>query len=124
MVTSRRVADKYEKLILANPQWSVESMRDNSGGNVCRCQYSKIKRAKSIVMQRMYDATKGEYALVFDYQLELLRSNPGSTIVVKLDTEELEPMFMRFYVCFDACKKGFLAGCRKVIGLDGCFLRD
>jgi len=28
---------------------------------------SKIKRAKSIVMQRMYDATKGEYALVFDY---------------------------------------------------------
>ena len=74
-------------------------------------------------MQRMYDATKGEYALVFDYQLELLRSNPGSTIVVKLDTEELEPMFMRFYVCFDACKKGFLAGCRKVIGLDGCFFK-
>ena len=85
---------------------------------------SKIKRAKSIVMQRMYDATKGEYALVFDYQLELLRSNPRSTIVVKLDTEELEPMFMRFYVCFDACKKGLLAGYRKVIGLDGCFLRD
>jgi hypothetical protein len=28
---------------------------------------SKIKRAKSIVMQRMYDATKGEYAMVFDY---------------------------------------------------------
>ena len=25
------------------------------------------------------------------------------------------------YVCFDACKKGFLAGCRKVVGLDGCF---
>jgi len=44
---------------------------------------------------------------------------------VKLDTEELEPMFMRFYMCFDACKKqGFLAGCRKVIGLEGYFLRD
>ena len=51
---------------------------------------------------------RGEYALVFDYQLELLRSNPGSTIVVELDTKELEPMFMRFYVCFDACKKRFL----------------
>jgi len=76
---------------------------------------SKIKRTKPIVMQRMYDATKGEYAMVFDYQFELLKSNPRSTIVVKLDTEEPQPMFMRFYVCFDACKKGFLAGCRKVI---------
>jgi alpha-galactosidase len=28
---------------------------------------SKIKRVKSILMQRMYDATKGEYALVFGY---------------------------------------------------------
>jgi hypothetical protein len=83
---------------------------------------SKIKRATSIVMQRMYDATKGEYAMVFDYQLELLRSNPGSTVVVQLDTEEAAT-FMRFYVCFDASKKGFLAGCRKVIGLDGCFFK-
>jgi len=28
------------------------------------------------------------------------------------------------YVCFDACKKGFLAGCRKVVGLDGCFFNS
>ena len=84
---------------------------------------SKIKRAKSIVMQRMFDATRGEYGLVFDYQLELLKSNPGSTIVVKLDTGEVRPTFLRFYVCFDACKKGFLAGCRKVVGLDGCFFK-
>jgi hypothetical protein len=30
---------------------------------------------------------------------------------------------MRFYVCFDACKMGFLVGCRKVIKLDGCFFQ-
>jgi len=124
-VTSRRIADKYEKLILANPQWSVESIRETIQEKMfVDVSISEIKRAKSIVMQRMYDATKGEYALVFDYKLELLRSNPRSTIVVKLDTKELEPMFMRFYVYFDACKKGFLAGCRKVIGLDDYFLRD
>ena len=61
--------------------------------------------------------------MVFDYQLELLRSNPGNTVVVKLDLDEPQLTFMRFYVCFDACKKGFLAGCRKVIGLDGCFFK-
>jgi len=27
------------------------------------------------------------------------------------------------YVCFEACKKGFLAGFRQVIGLDGCFFK-
>ena len=68
LVTSRRIADKYEKLILANPQWSVESMREIIQQEIfADVSISKIKRAKSIVMQRMYDATKGEYALVFDY---------------------------------------------------------
>ena len=32
-------------------------------------------------------------------------------------------VFMRFYMCFNACKKGFLAGCRKLIRLDGCHLK-
>jgi len=67
-VTSRRIADKYEKLILANPRWSVESMREIIQEEMfADVSISKIKRAKSIVTQRMYDATKGEYALVFDY---------------------------------------------------------
>jgi len=43
--------------------------------------------------------------------------------VVERPFPDLEPRFDRFYVCFDACKRGFLAGCRKVIGLDGCFLK-
>jgi len=27
------------------------------------------------------------------------------------------------YICLDACKKGFTEGCRKVLGLDGCFFK-
>jgi hypothetical protein len=33
------------------------------------------------------------------------------------------PIYWRMYICFDACKKGFMAGCRKVVGLDGCFFK-
>jgi alpha-galactosidase len=67
LVTSRRIADKYEKLIKANPQWSIRSMREKIQEEMFTdVSISKIKRAKSIVMQRMYDATKGEYAMVFD----------------------------------------------------------
>ena len=36
---------------------------------------------------------------------------------------ELFPIFDKFYVCLDACKRGFLDGCRPLIGLDGCFLK-
>ena len=31
--------------------------------------------------------------------------------------------FSKFYVCFDGVKRGWLDGCRKVIGIDGCFLK-
>ncbi|XP_078445752.1 uncharacterized protein LOC144714836 [Wolffia australiana] len=31
--------------------------------------------------------------------------------------------FKRLYICFDSLARGFLEGCRRVIGLDGCFLK-
>ena len=65
-------------------------------------------------MKRIYDATKEEYPKLYDYPLEILRSNPGTNI---------KHVFQRLYVCFEACKKGFLAVCRQVIGLDGCFFK-
>jgi hypothetical protein len=85
---------------------------------------SKCKRAKALVLQEALDATRREYSRVYDYQLELLRSNPGSTVVLTLGSEiEEKKVFERFYVCLDACKKGFMAGCRRVIGLDGCWFK-
>ena len=56
----------------------------------------------------------------------LLQTNHGSTCVVKLkDSESGKGMkkFHSFYICFYAMKKGFQQGCRRRIGLDGCFLK-
>jgi hypothetical protein len=36
-------------------------------------------------MQQALDGMKGEYTRVYDYQMELLRINLGSTMVVTLD---------------------------------------
>jgi hypothetical protein len=56
--------------------------------------------------------------------LELDRNNPGSAVVVCLNPEiKDQHVYEKLYVCFDACKKGFLAGCRRVIGLDGCWFK-
>ena len=34
-----------------------------------------------------------------------------------------DPVFQRFYVCFEACKTGFKNACRPFIGLDACHLK-
>ncbi|WVZ77343.1 LOW QUALITY PROTEIN: hypothetical protein U9M48_025221, partial [Paspalum notatum var. saurae] len=84
---------------------------------------SKLKRAKAIVLKKALDATKGQYEMLYDYQLELIRSNPGSTVVINKEDNMDPPVFKRIYICLDACKRGFMVGCRKIIGLDGCFFK-
>ena len=33
------------------------------------------------------------------------------------------PYFEKLYICLEGCKKGFLAGCKPIIGLDACHLK-
>ena len=33
------------------------------------------------------------------------------------------PYFERLYICLEGCKKGFMTGCRPIIGLDTCHLK-
>jgi hypothetical protein len=82
-----------------------------------------IKRVKAKVMKTIMDSQSGEYSKLFDYALELNRSNPGTSEHIALDPEEEDHVFLRIYICFDACRRGFLDGCRRVPGLGGCFLK-
>ncbi|XP_060171523.1 uncharacterized protein LOC132602769 [Lycium barbarum] len=53
-------------------------------------------------------------------------SNPGSDIILKVSKATLaegKRRFLRMYICFDALKKGFRAGLRPFIDLDGTFLK-
>ncbi|KAG8363692.1 hypothetical protein BUALT_Bualt19G0048800 [Buddleja alternifolia] len=60
-----------------------------------------------------------------DYTEELKKSNPNSTVVLKTDVgaKTGEEKFMRLYIYFDACKRGFMEACRPVIGVDGYHLK-
>ncbi|XP_056697778.1 uncharacterized protein [Spinacia oleracea] len=60
-----------------------------------------------------------QYGLLHRYALEIFKANSNNTVVLKLDNGE----FQRVYFCFEALRKGFLAGCRPFISLDGCFLK-
>lgn len=55
---------------------------------------------------------------------EIKKSNPNTTFFVNSkETVGGKQLFTGFYVCFKALKDGFLEGCKRVIGLDGVFLK-
>ena len=85
----------------------------------------QASRAKSNAKELVQGTFKEQYAQLGDYCEELMRSNPYSTAILSTNRPQphLQPLFGRFYVCLDACKRGFLDGCRPFIGVDGCHLK-
>ncbi|XP_031391897.1 uncharacterized protein LOC116204016 [Punica granatum] len=83
--------------------------------------YRAIRLAKKIVK----GSKKLQYKKLWDYCEEHRRRNHNSTFGLKVHrpTVELPPTFDRLYICFNANVQGFKAGCRPLIGLDGCFLK-
>ncbi|XP_072094105.1 uncharacterized protein [Arachis hypogaea] len=82
--------------------------------------YRVLKEARV----RLIGNERAQYSKLREYLVELLRSNPGShTILDVTPIFQSPPLFSKLYICSEACKKGFKAGYRKLIGLDGCFLK-
>ncbi|KAL3522916.1 hypothetical protein ACH5RR_015750 [Cinchona calisaya] len=79
-------------------------------------------RAKKKALMKVTRQVAEQYAFLERYIVELLRSNPNSTVLLKTDDHEIY-RFQIMYVCFETCKKGYTKGCRKLICVDGCHLK-
>ncbi|KAJ9553440.1 hypothetical protein OSB04_017485 [Centaurea solstitialis] len=90
----------------------------------CQVTPSICSRARSWAINEYEKSLEEHYGMLRAYGDELLRSNPGST--VKLDVTvnpDEKNYFDRIYVCLHGLKEGWKRGCRRVIALDGCFLK-
>lgn len=85
----------------------------------------KLYRAKRKAIEKIQGNVHEQYSRIRQYCHEILRTNPGSTAIVTVQGLPLykTPRFHRFFVLFNAQKKGFIEGCRPIIGLDPCFLK-
>ncbi|XP_039687906.1 uncharacterized protein [Medicago truncatula] len=82
--------------------------------------FREIKEARELVEGNLRE----QYGRLWDYSHEIKRSNPSSSCFIDtIPIPNATPQFQRIYICLDSCKKGFKAGCRPFIWLDGCFLK-
>ena len=86
---------------------------------------SQIYRTKRKALEMIQGNHKEQYNMLWDYCEMVRRSNPNSVLLLKVERPSLEilPVFQRLFVCLSAIRDGFVAGCRPMIGLDGCHLK-
>ncbi|GJS05332.1 hypothetical protein Tco_0321840 [Tanacetum coccineum] len=83
----------------------------------------KCKRAKSLALYDHEGGLVEHYSRLWEYKQALMESNPNSRCQLDMyENDQGDQIFKRMYVCFTGLQQGWLDGCRRVIGLDGCFL--
>lgn len=123
-VTATWLAEKYLEHYREDPQWRIKFFISTIKReyNVI-VGYHKAWKARFRAIMMTQGFAPKQYAKVYDYAGEIMKRNPGSSVFIKPELGPERPLFQRLYVCLDACKRGFLAGCRPVVGLDGCHLK-
>nr|KAJ0189312.1 hypothetical protein LSAT_V11C800412450 [Lactuca sativa] len=87
----------------------------------------KVARAKIMVERIISGDYQVHYGFLRDYVLELLNTNPGTTVQIDVYPETSLSIttrtFRRIYVCLGALKLGFKFGLRDFLGVDGTFMK-
>ncbi|XP_012849887.1 PREDICTED: uncharacterized protein LOC105969659 [Erythranthe guttata] len=123
---STYLAEQYLEHFLEDPSMSIKSFRKLMRKEVkVYAHRQKLYRAKQKAIEKAHGNVYEQYSRVRQYCHEILKTNPGSTAVVKVQGPPIykDPRFQRIFVFFDAMKRGFIEVCRPIIGLDACFLK-
>ncbi|CAI9286511.1 unnamed protein product [Lactuca saligna] len=126
--TYKFLAKKITTQVESNPTIPIRALQEQLQRDY-QVGLSKMKvfRARTEALNQVRGDYVGQYALLRDYVQELQKHNPDTT--VKIDVES-EPnpnsetrTFKRIYICLGPLKKGFAAGRRDFLGLDGAFMK-
>ncbi|KAL4554246.1 hypothetical protein LXL04_039646 [Taraxacum kok-saghyz] len=125
IVTYRWIGKMLINDILDRPRLSFRKMRaevrTRFGLNV---SVGQCRNAKAFALDEISGSLNGHYEKLWMYGAELVWANPGSTVKIQVDPmPDSIVYFSRMYVCFKGVKDGWIEGCRRVIGIDGCFLK-
>jgi hypothetical protein len=126
IVTSRWIADRMVHKFRVQPNYPLKALYEDvrRKWNVDVSQ-SQLYRARKKARQQIEGKRKEQYRRLWDYCATVRKTNRGSCMLMKVErpTLDIPPRFLRLYMSLAACKDGFRAACRPVIGVDGCFLK-
>ncbi|CAH9057829.1 unnamed protein product [Cuscuta europaea] len=121
--TARWLVNNFFKSKVGVCEMKLSSMQEMVKNELnCDVSLEQMKKAKSIIKKMEKGDIQEEYKKLEDYKAKILRLNNGNTCI--LQVKQPSPIFDRFYVSYDACKKGFIEGCRRLIGIDGAFSKS
>ncbi|XP_031108377.1 uncharacterized protein LOC116012841 [Ipomoea triloba] len=127
IINSGFLAKFYKDEFRLNTSWGRMEFQEHVKAKFnCQLSMHQSYRAKKQALKYLEGSEGEQFDLLHDYCEELRRTNPGTKVKLKLDSEFTvhdRSRFLRLYICFGACKEGFLLGCRPLIGLDGCHLK-
>ncbi|CAI9301126.1 unnamed protein product [Lactuca saligna] len=121
---SKRIMDQIE----ANPGLPVRALQEQIQSTYgVSISEEKAFRAKALATKNVAGDYVKQYAALRDYVLELQKTNEGTTVKIDVVSEPVVSsptrQFRRIYVCLGPLKKGFKAGLREFLGLDGAFMK-
>ncbi|KAK9080510.1 hypothetical protein SSX86_000268 [Deinandra increscens subsp. villosa] len=97
---------------------------DGMGKKPDNIKKKKKKSSKKKALNDYEGGLKEHYSKLSDYGAEILLTNPGSTVKMVVNEDANRDIyFSSYYICFKGVKDGWMNGCRKIIGLDGCFIK-
>ncbi|KAL9680483.1 hypothetical protein QQ045_018362 [Rhodiola kirilowii] len=119
-VTSKFLAEFYQDAFEDNTKWEIEAFQKHVRRDLnVDVSHAKCRRAKKLALEYLAGKVGDQYKIIREYCTALQKWNPGTS--AHLTTEDRR--FQRIYVCPNACKQGFVTGCRPIISLDACHLK-
>nr|KAJ0212945.1 hypothetical protein LSAT_V11C400228200 [Lactuca sativa] len=126
--TYKFLAKKIVQQIESNPTVPTRALQEQLQREY-QVDISKMKvfRAKTEALNQVKGDYAGQYTTLRDYVQELRTRNPGTTVKIEVESEPNPASetrtFKRIYIFLGPLKKGFLAGKRDYLGLDGTFMK-
>jgi hypothetical protein len=129
-ITTKVLKDKFMHEFRDNPKLGLQGFAAKVIREFKMCPPRwKLSRARAAALLQIHGDEEQQFNLLMDYGNELKRSNPGSTFLLTtnsvndVDSPDHRKHLATLYWSYDACKRGFLAGCRPFICLDGCHIK-
>ncbi|XP_076882243.1 uncharacterized protein LOC143530648 [Bidens hawaiensis] len=121
------IAKDFLALFRANPIWHAKEIQQAVKEKHKWLAYN----AKNCTYRMVLGSMRDHYSKIGCYLAALKKESPTSTFELLIappgfnnqDPNSNLETFFRLFVYFDGVKRGFLAGCRKLLCLDGCFLK-